>query len=328
VTALDDVPLGRVRDYLDEAVRLTDGGIALVEGDAGAVVDLLVDAGERDLGLARAIEPHVDAVSILTQAAAVGFGSGAPRGSAYGVFASEAPGGVLRATASGDGWTLDGTKQWCSLAGTLDRALVTATTDGGDRMLFDVALRGPGVEVLDAGWVARGLVEIPSGPVAFDAVAATPVGPAGWYLSRPGFHWGGIAVAACWIGGAVGLARDLLSALTPQSREFQLAHLGAVDTTISTALLVLADAADRIDDGSAEGEAGRVLAYRVRAVAAAAADAVVRRVGRALGPGPLATDGPHAKRVADLELYVRQHHAERDEAALGAAVLSDGDRPW
>jgi alkylation response protein AidB-like acyl-CoA dehydrogenase len=328
VTALDDVPLGRVRDYLDEAVRLTDGGIALVEGDAGAVLDLLVDAGERDLGLARAVEPHLDAVSIHAQAAAAGFGDGSHRGNAYGVFASEAPGGMVCATASGDGWTLDGTKQWCSLAGTLDRALVTATTDSGDRMLFDVDLRGPGVEVLDAAWVARGLVEIPSGPVAFDAVAATPVGPAGWYLSRPGFHWGGIAVAACWIGGAVGLARDLLSALTPQSREFQLAHLGAVDTAISTALLVLADAADRIDDGSAEGEAGRVLAYRVRAVAAAAADDIVRRVGRALGPGPLATDGPHAKRVSDLELYVRQHHAERDDAALGSALLAGGIPPW
>jgi alkylation response protein AidB-like acyl-CoA dehydrogenase len=328
VTGLDDVPLGRVRDYLDEAVRLTDRGLALIEGDAGAVVDLLVDAGERDLGLARAAEPHLDAVSIHAQAAAAGFGDGPHRGKAYGVFASEAPRGLVRASASGDGWTLDGTKQWCSLADTLDRALVTATTASGDRMLFDVDLRGPGVEVLDAAWVARGLVEIPSGPVAFDAVAATPVGPAGWYLSRPGFHWGGIAVAACWIGGAVGLARDLLSALTPQSREFQFAHLGAVDTAISTALLVLADAADRIDDGSAEGDAGRVLAYRVRAVAAATADDVVRRVGRALGPGPLATDGPHAKRVSDLELYVRQHHAERDDAALGSALLAGGIPPW
>ena len=195
-------------------------------------------------------------------------------------------------------------------------------------MLFDVDLRASGVEVLDAAWAARGLAEIPSGPVRFDAVSATPVGPSGWYLTRPGFHWGGIAVAACWVGGALGLARDLRDALSPQSREFQLAHLGAVDATISTALLVLADAADRIDDGNADGQAGRILAYRVRAVAAATVDEVTRRVGRALGPGPLATDEPHAKRVADLELYVRQHHAERDEAALGTAILAAGNTPW
>lgn len=46
------------------------------------------------------------------------------------------------------------------------------------------------------------------------------------------------------------------------------------------------------------------------------------RVGHALGPAPLAFDEDHARRVADLELYVRQHHAERDLAQLGSAVLS------
>jgi hypothetical protein len=40
-------------------------------------------------------------------------------------------------------------------------------------------------------------------------------------------------------------------------------------------------------------------------------------VGRALGPAPLATDREHAQRVADLTVYLRQHHAERDLARLG-----------
>ena len=43
-------------------------------------------------------------------------------------------------------------------------------------------------------------------------------------------------------------------------------------------------------------------------------------MGHALGPGPLAMDAEHAARVADLTLYVRQHHAERDLAALGRLV--------
>jgi hypothetical protein len=57
------------------------------------------------------------------------------------------------------------------------------------------------------------------------------------------------------------------------------------------------------------------------------ADAVERtltQVGHALGPAPLAFDEEHARRVADLQLYVRQHHAERDLAALGRAVLVGG----
>ena len=64
-----------------------------------------------------------------------------------------------------------------------------------------------------------------------------------------------------------------------------------------------------------------MLAGRVRAVVARAAEEVIVRAGHALGPAPLALDERHARRVADLPLYLRQHHAERDEAALGRAVL-------
>jgi hypothetical protein len=48
-----------------------------------------------------------------------------------------------------------------------------------------------------------------------------------------------------------------------------------------------------------------------------AVDEVITRTGRALGPKLLALDGEHAQRVADLTLYVRQSHAERDLAVLG-----------
>jgi len=46
------------------------------------------------------------------------------------------------------------------------------------------------------------------------------------------------------------------------------------------------------------------------------------------GPGPLATDEDHARRVADLELYLRQWHAERDQAALGEDVLRADSPTW
>lgn len=55
---------------------------------------------------------------------------------------------------------------------------------------------------------------------------------------------------------------------------------------------------------------------------------VVDRVGRALGPSPLALDPDHARRVADLQLYVRQSHAERDLEEHGKAVLAEGTVPW
>ncbi|MDQ1528211.1 MAG: hypothetical protein QOH77_1, partial [Actinomycetota bacterium] len=39
-------------------------------------------------------------------------------------------------------------------------------------------------------------------------------------------------------------------------------------------------------------------------------------------------DNEHAKRVADLQLYIRQHHAERDDESLGALVAQSGVAPW
>ena len=65
---------------------------------------------------------------------------------------------------------------------------------------------------------------------------------------------------------------------------------------------------------------GSLAALRVRQVVALAAEEVLRRAAHALGPGPLATDEDHARRVSDLDLYLRQWHAERDQAALGRQV--------
>ena len=277
--------------------------------------EALATLGALDLGFARAVEPHWDAVSILREA-----GHALPDGPA-GVFAAE--GGDDPLVAAPDG-TLSGTKPWCSLADRLDFALVTAGVADGSRQLFAVDLRQPGVRPHPGAWHARGLTEIPSGPVRFDAVTAHPVGAPGWYLRRPGFAWGGIGVAACWFGGAVGIARTVHEAAAERPNPYLLMHLGAIDRELEDARRALAEAAETIDTGDPEP---RLLAKRVRATVARACEQVIQRAGHALGPAPLALDAAHAKRVADLQLYVRQHHAERDLASLGEALAS-GPRPW
>jgi hypothetical protein len=64
--------------------------------------------------------------------------------------------------------------------------------------------------------------------------------------------------------------------------------------------------------GSAE-----LIARRTRAVVETAVDETLNRTARALGPAPLCEDAEHARRVADLTVYVRQSHAERDLEQLG-----------
>ena len=228
--------------------------------------------------------------------------------------------------AVGDGasdgpWLLSGTKPWCSLADRLSHALVTASVEDGPPRLFAVALHDGGVSVDPTAWAPRGLRDVTTSTVTFVDVPAEPVGEAGWYLERPGFAWGGIGVAAVWFGGAAAAAGLLwATARTRRPDQVALLHLGACDVVLDGALTALRHAATAIDEGRADGEEGRLLAARVRAQVAAAAEEVLTRVGHALGPGPLALDPEHAGRVADLTLYLRQHHAERDLAALGALV--------
>ena len=298
------------------------------EGHTGEIFEILATAAAIDLTAARVGEAHLDALNILHQNALepeMLFAGTPVQHQAWGVFAAEAPGQRLTAAQQRDGtWHLDGTKPWCSLAGGLTQALVTAHVSDLHRRLFAVDLIDPGVVVRSGGWVAVGLPAVPSGPVDFTHVDAVPIGPDQWYLTRPGFAWGGIGVAACWYGGAVGVARRLTAALRERDPDqLSLAQLGAVDVLLSACATTLASAAVAIDSGAADGAAGTLLAARVRGLVARTVDEVLIRVGHALGPAPLAFDARHTQRVADLQLYVRQHHAERDDAALGSRLLSD-----
>ncbi len=114
------------------------------------------------------------------------------------------------------------------------------------------------------------------------------------------------------------------------------AHLGAVDSVLAGAAAMLQAAAaeaDRAGDPAAGDNVSVQLwqrhALRVRAVVEAAATTTIERVGRALGPRPLATDAAHSRRVTDLAVYLRQSHAERDLAVLGnLAAGAEWWQPW
>ena len=305
----------------------------LTSGSAGAVFATLAAVAAADVATARTVEPHLDALGILDQA-----GVTVPDGSTWGVFAAEAPDLRVEATEQPAGdFLLQGVKPWCSLASTLSHALVTAHV-GTRRQLFAVDLRQPGVTVHDESWVARGMPDVPSGPVDLDGVRAEPVGAPGWYLTRPGFAWGGIGVAACWWGGAVGLARLLrtTAAARPTSELLQEA-LGATILDLADAEDALATAAARIDGTVPDGDGTvleatdtdwSLLAQVTRSRVRRAVDAVLQRVVATVGPAPLVQDPAVAARVADLDLYVLQDHGARDTARVGRIVLERGGVAW
>lgn len=303
-------------------------------GNTLALWELLATLGAADLTAARVVEPHLDAQAILAQAAELPPEDSGAAGldfaaGTWGVYAAESPGTALQATEHDGAWTLSGRKPWCSLADQLDYAVVTAHTKDGNRRAFAVDLRDPGVRAAGGLWVSRGLASVDSRPVDFAGVPAIPVGADNWYLERDGFAWGGIGVAAVWYGGAVAVARRLFQASTQRTPDqIALALIGAADLYLQAAARTLAAAAADVDAGRAMGEHGALLAQRVRGVVADAAERVLNAAAHGLGPGPLAWEEEHARRVADLQVYVRQHHSERDHAALGGMLLARGAAPW
>jgi alkylation response protein AidB-like acyl-CoA dehydrogenase len=273
-------------------------------------------AGE-DLSLARLAEGHADALAILSELRA----APPPAASRWGVWAAQPPGPGLTARWTADGWRLDGTKQYCSGARSCTDALVTAKAPDGDR-LFAVSTRD--LWPIRGTWPATGMAASDTLDVRFSDIPAEPLGGPGSYTSRPGFAHGGAGVAACWYGGARAVGRTLRTTAAERNvGPHALAHLGAVDVALHAANTVLDMAAAEIDaDPEDHHDGSRLRALRVRALVEAVSTEVMHRVGRALGAGPLCRDEAHSRRVADLTVYLRQHHAERNLAELGTLVTS------
>ncbi len=276
----------------------------------------LAALAEEDIVAARLGEAHADAVAILHEL------GGTPQqpGQLWGVWAAEAPNAVLTATPDdGDRYSLEGTKPWCSGAGLCSHALVTAQLDDGSRGLFAVAVDDPAVKALPNTWRNPGMAGTDTRAVQFAHAGAVAIGKPGDYLGRPGFWHGAIGVAACWLGGARAVARPLYRRAGAETADpHTLAHLGATDAALAAAEAMLTAAALQIDaDPFDRSGTAELLARRCRAAVEHAVEEAISRTGRALGPGPLCQDGAHAQRVADMSIYVRQSHAEKDLAELG-----------
>ncbi|PWE38291.1 acyl-CoA dehydrogenase [Pseudomonas prosekii] len=285
-------------------------------GQTLARLQRLAEVGGHDLGLCKLYEGHTDALAIIQQ-----LGGSPTPASTWGMWAAEPPQAKVRVTPSGQMVLLDGRKAWCSGAAVLSHALLTAWDDQDQQQLVAVALDQPGVIVTTDGWQALGMAATGSVEVVFEGAEAQAIGNPGDYLQRPGFWQGGIGIAACWYGAAQSIAERLRRHCAQRPEPHALAHLGAVDSALHAAAEVLRVSALAIDaQPTANAE---LLARRARAVVENSAEQVIQHVGRALGAGPYCKDRQFAQLIADLPVFLRQSHAERDLAALGQAVINE-----
>ncbi len=296
-----------------------------MQGDTLTLWESLASIGAVHLTIAQVVEPHLDALSILREARRderirdEDWHRHSPDWSAAGlwqVYAADGSDRVIAAPGEEGTWELTGTKPMCSRVDHASHALVTAWVDDTRSALFAIDLSHPAVHPT-VGSAAPAATPLPDAAITFDGLPAIPIGEPHWYLTRPGFVWSGVGVAATWYGAAVALARTLHSAdELREPDQVALIHLGAVDTALARARAVLAEAAAVADDaGTTPDEAG-VASQRARQVVADTAEEVMARVGRVLAP-----EEDRDRRIADLTAHIRRHHRERDLAVLGALVL-------
>ena len=286
----------------------------------------LVEVARFDLSLAKQYEGHTDALAIIGE---IG-GNGRLDSGSWGVWAAEVPHARAIVSGPGDGsFYVNGAKAWCSGATTVQNALLTAWS-GNDALpqLVAVRLDHKGVTVHADQWKAVGMAGSQSVNVTFDNVPCTLVGKTGAYLERPGFWQGGAGVAACWLGGALGIASTLQQAMQRQAGNsgFKLASLGKVHLAVSQTVKVLRSAASWIDAHPAADAS--CVALEARLCAEQCAKTVLDEVGKAMGASPFCLNEKFARAAADLPVFIRQSHAEKDFAALGERAIQTTPDSW
>ncbi|WP_332729556.1 acyl-CoA dehydrogenase [Pseudomonas sp. ESBL2] len=276
-----------------------------------------------DLSLAKLYEGHTDALAILAECGAAQHAFNG----IWGVCAAEPPDArAYIVERDGERVRLQGRKAWCSGALQVDRALLTAWEDDQPQLVA-IELPHPSQRILAEHWQAVGMAATRSVVIEFDDSPGLAIGSPGQYLSRPGFWQGGAGIAACWYGAAEALAGYLHEQCRKPRRDPHAdAHLGAVDAALYGARAALRECATWIDLHPQDDASFEV--RRTRAQVEQAVEQVIQHAGRALGATPFCCSSHFARLSADLPVYIRQSHAERDLAELGRQLTGLPAGAW
>lgn len=272
------------------------------------LIEQLFALGRTDIPLSRLTEGHIDAVRILAEAGLT------PEPGLYGVWASRSGGTGVRGTPNDDQWILDGKLRFASGAGVIDRALLPVQADKGAQLLD--------VGVLDwrfeDDWRSPAMAASRSLSATLDGQRAEgrTVGPPDFYLSRPGFHPGGIGVAAVWTGGAARVL-DLLEGAHARRgvSEASQARLGRARLELASAAAACRQGAVLVE--KCPPEQLRQLATECRGVTGTAVRRILAEVRELAGPAGLAYEHELSAAIDDLQMYVGQQNADSDAMFLG-----------
>ena len=279
---------------------------------AAALFHLLYRLGEGHLSVARLLEAHINALQLVqrygTTAQFAAAAADVQAGHLFALWVTDplASGGVRL----GPDMVLRGAKEFCSGAGAATRALITAGTPDGTRMLV-VALP-PGQRVRPSHIQLAGMRGAITGSVDFEGMEITPdalIGDVGDYLREPVFSagaWRSAAAAAGGLGALVELHRSTMVKRQRDQDPHQRARFGQLVIAHETSRLWMEKAALRgcLEDDAPDAIVAYINLARL-AVEAACLDGL-RLTQRSLGIGGFISGQPAERICRDLATYLRQ----------------------
>jgi alkylation response protein AidB-like acyl-CoA dehydrogenase len=244
--------------------------------------------------------------------------------------------------------TLHGVKTFCSGAGGVQRALVVARDDAGERRLAYVDTTS-GVTIDHSWYRGEGLRASESHLVVFDGAPVLAIlGGPGEASRDPWFSRDAIRTSATWAGIADNVLDAALSFLRERGEPSDIIALAAGRLRVARATIdrwldhaaAHAETSDAPDAPDVPAPAERLgapgappraepladTAIQARWAIAAAARELAADAALACGSRPLATGGPLSRGRRDLDLFLLQHRLEPMLARHGAAALGGGGR--
>lgn len=327
---------GWLRACLPQAV----GGLGLGSeaGRGPALLAVLHDLGHTSLSLGRLYEAHVNALRLVSQYGTldqVAQMAGAVRqGALFALWVTDPPGANgLRLHHQGGLLHVAGDKQFCSGAGHVGHALVTAREEpGGETRLLMLTLDGS-EEIRPLPAPLAGMRSATTGAVRFigrslpqDALIGGP----GDYLREPLFSAGAWRAAAVALGGLHRLLEEMRGGLRARGR----AAAPHQRLRFGEALIGYRASLSLLERVSALGEDLTAPAPQVLAEVALARRAVERAcldgleaAQRSLGLAALLSGCPTEQLLRDLATYLRQPALDEALEKAAAFYLTDAVAP-
>jgi alkylation response protein AidB-like acyl-CoA dehydrogenase len=328
----------RSADALSSVIPKRFGGPGIGFGTIGpiALFDLLRTLGRGNLAVGRIFEGHVNALKLIflfgneTQSRLAA--EDVRAGHLFAIWNSEQGDGVRLSNVPAA--TLAGTKVFCSGAGYVTRALITASTSDGVRMLLIPTL--PGARVESSNIKLHGMRAAQTGVVRFDGVevsAESAIGEPGDYTREPTFSAGAWRTLAVILGGIDALIDETQRQLVSRDRHkdpHQLSRMGLILIARESVRLWIRRAARIAENDKQPTAAITGYVNLARTATESAALDVIRLIQRMLGLAAFLQANPVERLMRDLATYLRQPAA--DEALTEAAAwftehpLPDGEQ--